>query len=66
MSATSIRCSIRKHVIEDGNQFCDCGGVMLGKTAARNAHVVTLHWDVRVATPRSSAATISENKETET
>lgn len=43
-STPVIRCSIRKHVIEDGMQFCDCGGLMLGKTAAKNAHVVTLFW----------------------
>ncbi len=41
---TPIRCTVRKHVIEDGFQFCDCGGLMLGKTAAKNAHVVTLFW----------------------
>lgn len=42
MGSRESRCSLRKHVIEDGNNFCDCGTVMPGKTAAKNAHVVTL------------------------
>ena len=42
--APDVRCTIRKHVIEEGLQFCDCGGLMVGKTAAKNATVVTLFW----------------------
>lgn len=36
------RCTVRKHVVEVGAYFCDCGAMILGKTAAGNAHVVTL------------------------
>jgi hypothetical protein len=38
------RCTPRKHVVEKGmNNWCDCGKVMLGMTAAGNAHVVTIN-----------------------
>jgi len=43
-STPAPRCTMRKHVIENGDQFCDCGGVMVGMTAAKNATVVTLHF----------------------
>lgn len=36
------RCTPRKHVSEKGQRFCDCGAVMLGVTAAKNARVITL------------------------
>lgn len=37
------RCTSRKHVIEKArNGFCDCGAVMVGNTAAKNALVVTV------------------------
>lgn len=36
------RCTRRKHVKERGSQFCDCGALMLGMTAARNAVVITV------------------------
>lgn len=37
-----VRCTIRKHVQENGSRICDCGKVTIGRTAARNALVVTL------------------------
>jgi len=36
------RCNQRKHVIENDEALCDCGAVMAGPTAARNAQVVTV------------------------
>ena len=39
---TPPRCTERKHVQENGKAFCDCGAVMVGRTAAKNAYVVTL------------------------
>lgn len=37
-----IRCTDRKHVIENGQPACDCKALILWPTAARNALVVTL------------------------
>lgn len=43
------RCTPRKHVQERGNTFCDCGAVMVGKTAGGNAFVVTVMDAVQLA-----------------
>lgn len=42
------RCTPRKHVAEKGQSFCDCGALMLGMTAAKNARVVTILDPVQV------------------
>lgn len=36
------RCTPRKHVIERGQTLCDCGVIMAGLTAGKNAYVVTI------------------------
>lgn len=36
------RCSGQKHVKERGEPFCDCGILMVGLTAAKNAVVITV------------------------
>lgn len=47
---TSSRCSHRKHFIGSDSNFCDCGQMMIGQTAARNAQVVTLFVTLLVMT----------------
>jgi hypothetical protein len=48
VSALPSRCTPpRKHVKEKGKTFCDCGALMVGLTAAKNAVVVTVLDDVQ-------------------
>lgn len=39
------RCTTRKHVVENGKTFCDCGAMMIASTAAGNAKVITKLWE---------------------
>lgn len=38
----SDRCTPRKHYADKGQSVCDCGALMLGKTAAGNARIITV------------------------
>ena len=37
-----VRCSPRKHVVERGQSMCDCQAILVGRTEAGNALVVTV------------------------
>lgn len=47
MTDREMRCTTRKHLADRGETFCDCGALMLGMTAAKNARIVTILDDVQ-------------------